>query len=110
MGLITPITPGSVIDLDDNVVITANVLLNPLEVLTSAPTPVTEGEIFTVDAIIQNNSENGISKATAVIYLPINVESVKGKTESKPGNIAAYIRMLAPSGRSEPSRIATISS
>jgi len=88
--LFTPLEPGPAIASDGDVVITANVLLNPLEIQASAPSKVTTGTIFTVTAIIRNNGNLGIGKATAVIYLPKNVELVKSKAESKLGTIPPH--------------------
>lgn len=87
--LFTPLVPGPAIASDGDVVITASVFLNPFEVQASAPSKVTTGTIFTVTAIIRNNGNLGIGKATAAIYLPKNVELVKSKAESKLGTIPA---------------------
>lgn len=88
--LFTPLVPGPAIASDGEVVITSNVFLNPLKIQVSAPSKVTTGTIFTITAIIRNNGNLGIGKATAVIYLPKNVELVKSKAESKLGTIAPH--------------------
>ena len=88
--LFIPLLPGPAIASDGDIVITANVFLNPLDIQASAPSRVTTGATFTVKAIIRNNGDLGIGKATVVIYLPKNVELVKSKVESKLGTIAAH--------------------
>lgn len=61
-----------------------------MEVQALAPSEVTTGTIFTVEAIIRNNGNLGIRKVTAVIYLPKNLELVQSKLERKRGNIATH--------------------
>lgn len=88
--LVTPLLPIPAIGSEGEVVITTSVFLNPLEVQASAPSEVTLGTIFTLEAIIRNNGDLRMRKVTAAIYLPKDLELVKSKVESKRGIIVAH--------------------
>ena len=88
--LFIPSLPGPATASDGDVVITANVFLNPLEVQASAPSEVTTGAIFRVKAIVKNNGDLRIRKVTTLIYLPMDLELAVSKAERTWGTIPAH--------------------
>ena len=88
--LFSPLLPELATGSDGDVVITANVFLNPLEVQASARPEVTAGKTFTVKAMIRNNGDLRMQEVTTVVYLPMGLELVKAKAKSKRSTIAAH--------------------
>lgn len=88
--LFTPLLPGPATASDGDVVITANVFLNPLEVQALAPSEVTTGAIFAVEAIIRNKGDLHVREVTAAIYLPKNLELAVSKAETTRGTIPTH--------------------
>ncbi len=87
--LLAPLLPAASLASTQDVLVTATVFLNPLEVIASAPSPVAANTVFTVQAIVRNHGSPHIEKAVAVIHLPKNVELVRSKAEVKLGSIPA---------------------
>jgi uncharacterized membrane protein len=89
-SLFTPLLPGAAIGSDGQLVITASVFLNPLEVQALAPYEITTGTVFTAKAIIRNNGDLHLREVTAVIHLPKGLELAVSKAETTRGTIPTH--------------------
>lgn len=90
-----PLLPEPAIASTGDVVITAQIFLNPLEIRASAPSKVKTNTIFTVTAVVRNRGDLSIENAKAVIYLPKNVELAGSKKEIQLGTIPADKKVIA---------------
>lgn len=90
-----PLMPEPTFASTDNVVITAQAFLNPLEIRASAPSKVKTNTIFTVTAVVRNRGDLSIENATAVILLPKNVELVGPSKQINLGTIRAHKSAIA---------------
>jgi hypothetical protein len=88
-SLFAPFIPEPTMASTSDVVVTAQVFLNPLEVRASAPSKVKMNTIFTVKAVIRNSGELSLENAEVVIHLPKDVELVGPSKKIKLGTIKA---------------------
>jgi len=94
-SLFVPLMPEPTVASASNVVVNAQVFLNPLEIRASAPFKVKTNTIFTVKAVIRNRGDLSIEEATAVIRLPKNVQLVGSSKEINLGTIPAHKNVTA---------------
>jgi len=88
--LFVPLLPEPTVASASDVVVTAQVFLNPLEIRASAPSKVKINTIFDVKVVVKNRGELSLAQANAVIYLPNNVELVGSNKQINLGTIHAH--------------------
>jgi len=71
-------------------VITATVTVNPLSVSVLAPSTVSVGQTFDVEATVENRGGTRVERASATINLPEGLELVKHKAERTLGAIPPH--------------------